>query len=668
MLIISWNVAGLSTTLQRIHRDYNHPTNTNSKANKNKNKSTSLAFSQFLHRHGNPDILCIQEHKIPLSQLSSRSEPFQVSTTKIIPSSSTTITEAAVEATEYESFWSCCIDASKKGFNGVVTFVKKGMTINATSTPFQDYYNDNNNNSKDKEGISMASLDNQGRCIMTDHGSFVIFNVYVPAGGSNPLSYKMKFLKTLQSCMNYQRNVRNKRVILVGDLNICQSGLDEHRRYRDVHVNHILNEVNLWRDSKRMNNSTNTTDNGDKNEIPYWKIDIAKHWNTIQSSLSTIEAIPTTTKNLATGSTFEKYRARITITNEATNTNDNLDNRKVFLGKAESTKEECIGTFTFPQRTYYDDDLQKDIISREENVIPLNILYEIMTKVVGSGINWGSSTLASIADTDGLKKSSPQTDWLNGLLSGDESNNAMIDAFRYLHPNAKGRFTCWEQRTNSRFENLGIRIDYTIIDELMTKYIDITNKPILRCCNYPKKDNDFYSEEAALHAATASGQYQGASFEGGGIAEASQSALDSQFGDGIPHTGIIYTPPSYSDHVAISLLLNEDWDRDFVNRTLVLDSKCSKTKKAQPHKSQKSISSFFGQGSNGNSSSSGGDKTNAKFQSKVSNNITKQQGSLQKTLSSVSSSSSTSVKRKATNQGNVSSQKAKGTLHSFFKK
>jgi len=64
--------------------------------------------------------------------------------------------------------------------------------------------------------------------------------------------------------------------------------------------------------------------------------------------------------------------------------------------------------------------------------------------------------------------------------------------------------------------------------------------------------------------------------------------VNSQFGE--QHTGIIYTPPSYSDHVAVSALFTP---QDSICSYLCLDEKDQKTKKSQPHKSQLSISSFF---------------------------------------------------------------------------
>ena len=54
-----------------------------------------------------------------------------------------------------------------------------------------------------------------------------------------------------------------------------------------------------------------------------------------------------------------------------------------------------------------------------------------------------------------------------------------------------------------------------------------------------------------------------------------------------PHTGMVYTPPQFSDHIGVSHVLR-----------LVADTKAdlgadAATRKAQPHSQQKSIKSFF---------------------------------------------------------------------------
>jgi len=404
-----------------------------------------------------------------------------------------------------------------------------------------------------------------------------------------PLSYKMKFLNALRRVMKYQREDRGKKVILVGDLNIVYKREDTHWEYRSVHIDRVLKEVLDYKEAADTNvdgeahkllhlQNDKVAANGDAKGdggISKWKLDLDLHWKTIKNALDTMEVVPVTTKNIATGATFEKFRVRVRIN----------DNFTAFLGRAESTKEEALAYFCFPQRTYYDRDLQKEFVSREANVISIDVLAELLSKI--AKVEWSLKTLRLISEMDvGCCQSSPHARWLNEVLETDD----MVDAFRSSYPNAQGRFTCWNQQSNKRFENKGFRIDYTLLDRSIIGYIDTGPNERLRCCKYPQQKSD--TEEASLHAVTASGSFQGASYEGGGIASATQEALDTQFD--CPHTGIIYTPPSYSDHVAVSLLLKEDWRQLHMPLKLILDEKDSATKKSQPHKSQKSISSFFG--------------------------------------------------------------------------
>lgn len=483
MFLISWNVAGLSTTLNKIDKDYAHASSSNTTSTSSAKPNRTHAFSHYLKLHGDPDILCIQEHKIPLSQLSSRSEALGCS---------------SIEG--YESFWSCCVDKSKKGFNGVVTFCKIGICQSANSRP-----------------LKSDDLDDQGRVVMTDHGQFVVFNVYAPASCGMPLSYKMKFLNALNRAMKEQRE-KGKRVILVGDLNIAHTGLDITWNDRHVLIDSIKEQVRN-RDSLCES-------------LPQWKLEVAQHWDEIERVLeNTLKVVPVTRQNVSTGAKFDKFQACVTV-------NRSGNERKIYLGNAETSEEACLYTYKFEEAVYHDHDLDKECIAREKNKICLGTLTELMAKVVG--VQWDTKTIEMIANTDGLKKSSPAVDWLDGVIQQDK----MVDAFRHLYPNAKGRYTCWCQRTNRRQENDGLRIDYTLLDQELVQYIQSDGSQKLRCCNYANADTMFGSEEAALHAATASGQFRGAGYEGGGIADATQQALATQFGD--IHTGIIYTAPQYS--------------------------------------------------------------------------------------------------------------------------
>lgn len=102
------------------------------------------------------DILCVQETKLTKAEL----------------------TESCAVLPGWESFFDFC--THKTGYSGVATFCRdyltpraawRGVTGGDTASlelaPFTDE--------------ERAALDAEGRCIATDHGAFVLFNVYIPA-------------------------------------------------------------------------------------------------------------------------------------------------------------------------------------------------------------------------------------------------------------------------------------------------------------------------------------------------------------------------------------------------------------------------------------------------------------------------------------------------------
>ena len=286
MLIVSWNVAGLKPALERIHTDYGadascsasnklhssqfakptvnvdasgetssttgnrdreiqrqHPSTTNG----------SSPFATFLRLHGDVSILCLQEHKIPHSQLSSRSEPHRCSA---LPG--------------YESFWSCFTDPkARKGFNGVVTYVKTGMVQSADVAPLRD-----------------PSLDGEGRCVMTDHGDWVLFNVYVPCGSDEEtLPKKMTFLNALRKSMKRQREEMGKRVVLVGDMNLKHCAKDVYWKYRVLNVDEVLGRMQCTKNEIDDNQKEN-----DRNlDFPKWKVDLENQWDRILTVLQSLQ-------------------------------------------------------------------------------------------------------------------------------------------------------------------------------------------------------------------------------------------------------------------------------------------------------------------------------------------------------------------------------------------
>lgn len=213
----------------------------------------------------------------------------------------------------------------------------------------------------------------------------------------------------------------------------------------------------------------------------------------------------------------------------------------------------------------------------------VGILTELMHKI--AAVEWSEITQREIADNFAIAdRQSPMRKWLIQSILRDD---CMVDAFRHFYPTAEGRFTCWNQNKNNRYSNEGARIDYTLIDESLLPFLE-QGSDTLRCC-YAGLESAInpLSENAALRACTANGCFQPVSFEGGGITEASRETLETQFGQ--PHTGHIYTPPTFSDHIGVSMLLRCDI---LPNRNYSLKQDAA-TRKAQPHKRQKSIVSFF---------------------------------------------------------------------------
>ena len=132
--------------------------------------------------------------------------------------------------------------------------------------------------------------------------------------------------------------------------------------------------------------------------------------------------------------------------------------------------------------------------------------------------------------------------WLRSLGQED----GMVDTFAVTRPAARQRFTCWNQYTNQRYSNCGKRIDYILLDAPLAPHIR---------AGPPLVDDD--TEEGALRAATANGRWLPAPTHGAlsGLQDANMVTHNTQFLPG-PHTGIFYTSPHASDHVAVSVLLD----------------------------------------------------------------------------------------------------------------
>jgi exonuclease III len=76
-----------------------------------------------------------------------------------------------------------------------------------------------------------ADLHSEGRIVETDHGAFVLINVYAPNAGERPararLPFKLRWFAALRDRLD-KWEAQGREVMLVGDLNIPRSRKDVH--------------------------------------------------------------------------------------------------------------------------------------------------------------------------------------------------------------------------------------------------------------------------------------------------------------------------------------------------------------------------------------------------------------------------------------------------------
>ncbi|XP_004287812.1 PREDICTED: DNA-(apurinic or apyrimidinic site) lyase 2 isoform X1 [Fragaria vesca subsp. vesca] len=165
------------------------------------------------------DVICFQETKLRRQEL----------------------TADLVMAEGYESFFSCTrtSERGRAGYSGVATFcrVKSAFNSDEVALPvsaeegFSGLLGEVAAVAEGLEEFSneeMLQVDGEGRCVVTDHHHFVLFNLYGPrAGGDDTerIEFKLKFYKMLQK--RWESLLRQgRRIIVVGDLNIAPTCLD----------------------------------------------------------------------------------------------------------------------------------------------------------------------------------------------------------------------------------------------------------------------------------------------------------------------------------------------------------------------------------------------------------------------------------------------------------
>ncbi|KAF6156630.1 hypothetical protein GIB67_010685 [Kingdonia uniflora] len=157
------------------------------------------------------DIICFQETKISREDL----------------------TADLIMAEGYESFFSCTRTSARgrigysaeEGFTGLLEHTRGEDAMR------KDFLLEVRSKVEDINGITNTDLfevDREGRCIITDHRHFVVFNIYGPRADCDDterINFKHKFFKILQK--RWEALLRQgKRIFVVGDLNIAPAAID----------------------------------------------------------------------------------------------------------------------------------------------------------------------------------------------------------------------------------------------------------------------------------------------------------------------------------------------------------------------------------------------------------------------------------------------------------
>jgi exodeoxyribonuclease III len=152
-----------------------------------------------------PDILCLQETKAHLSQVSGEMSLF--------------------ESLGYKIYWH---EAVKKGYSGVA--------ILSLEEP------------KHVEiGCGIAKYDEEGRVIRADYSNFSIISVYMPSGSSGDLRQDFKY-GWLDDFYDYTKELKEEfpRLVISGDYNICHKEIDIHNPKSNANSSGFLPDERAW--------------------------------------------------------------------------------------------------------------------------------------------------------------------------------------------------------------------------------------------------------------------------------------------------------------------------------------------------------------------------------------------------------------------------------------
>ena len=134
---------------------------------------------------GDADVVCLQETKVDADHVPPELNP--------------------------PSGWQCAYAfGERRGYSGVATFVREGLMFDVVA-----------------KGLGEPRLDGEGRVVCSDHGAFLLFNIYFPNGGRGEERhrFKMDFYEKFHAVVRAHRDA-GREVVVCGDVNTAHRPID----------------------------------------------------------------------------------------------------------------------------------------------------------------------------------------------------------------------------------------------------------------------------------------------------------------------------------------------------------------------------------------------------------------------------------------------------------
>lgn len=600
MLIISWNVAGWSSTVRTIRDSYG-------------------SLEEFFRLTG-ADILCIQECKGTRAKLSrapleiGASDPPPGKRLRVEPVFSPAARDDQSNGTGvscptnpgiagWESFWSFS-GKGFKGFNGVATFARQGLTWRCNARPFAD-----------------EDLNEEGRTIVTHHSAFVLVNVYVPnARGGERSAFKGRYLEALQNLMEDLRRSTAKPIMLVGDLNMTYRAEDAAWQLRRIHIGDLI-ELNrkqkehlstrgikeLKVSAASLGKLSNAVANllcqrvlescpalhigKDPEESPSSPFASSVNANRgtqwtrslpVSTSVVSVDTPPTVDDDTASPVQQELVKELRACIKVAWAGMDARSSKASLDAKPPVSLERL---YEAGLRTVHVEDLATSSVVSCQEVFTVTQYCHLpphgdeSIQFMGRLLQNDLRTSSGIVKVDHNSRKETRM-WDTFLLSAEAIQDPWSVAASPSQAYCPCPYTCWDQSRNKRSANVGTRLDYIFVDEDLLKFViprsetannvgfntTPNSSPFARPPPADRRHCDdteeFYSQFSGrqrsdgICRAMAGGAYPIAPFDGSGLPQLEGHARGHMF-RGLPSTGLLVTPPQLSDHIGVCLWLDD---------------------------------------------------------------------------------------------------------------